>query len=69
MSSYIYIYGHVCVCVCMYIYICIYVCVCVCVYIYIYLWASLVARMVKNPPAMWRPGFDPWIGKIPWRRA
>ena len=28
--------------------------------------------MVKNPPAvqeMQRPGFDPWIGKIPWRRA
>ena len=19
----------------------------------------------KNPPAMWRPGFDPWVGKIP----
>ena len=26
--------------------------------------ASLVAQMVKNPP-----GFDPWFGKIPWRRA
>ena len=25
--------------------------------------------MVKNPPAMQRPGFDPWVGKIPWRRA
>ena len=25
--------------------------------------------MVKNPPAMrQRPGFDPWVGKIPWRR-
>ena len=24
--------------------------------------------MVKNPPAMWRLGFDPWVGKIPWRR-
>ena len=23
----------------------------------------------KNPPAMWETGFDPWIGKIPWRRA
>ena len=22
-----------------------------------------------KPPAMWRPGFDPWVGKIPWRRA
>jgi len=25
--------------------------------------------VVKNPPAMRRPGFDPWVGKIPWRRA
>ena len=24
--------------------------------------ASLVAQMVKNP------GFNPWVGKIPWRR-
>jgi len=30
--------------------------------------ASLVAQLVKNPPAVWRPGFDPWVGKIPWRR-
>ena len=29
---------------------------------------SLVAQMVKNLPAMGRPGFDPWVGKIPWRR-
>ena len=29
-----------------------------------YSWASLVAQLVKKPPAMW----DPWIGKIPWRR-
>jgi len=27
-----------------------------------------VTQLVKNPPAMWRPGFDPWGGKIPWRR-
>ena len=25
--------------------------------------------MVKNLPEMWeRPEFDPWVGKIPWRR-
>ena len=24
--------------------------------------------MVKNLPAIRRPGFDPWVGKIPWRR-
>ena len=23
--------------------------------------------MVKNLPAMWRPWFDPWLGKISWR--
>ena len=25
-----------------------------------------LAQLVKNPPAM--PGFDAWVGKIPWRR-
>ena len=30
--------------------------------------ASLVAQLVKYPPAMQRPGFDPWVGKIPRRR-
>ena len=34
-----------------------------------YSWASLVAQMVKNPPAKRRAGFKPWVGKIPWRRA
>ena len=29
---------------------------------------SLVAQMVKSLPAMWETGFDPWVGKIPWRR-
>ena len=24
--------------------------------------------MVKNLPARWRPGFDPWVGKILWRK-
>ena len=37
-------------------------------YLHQYSWASLVAQLVKNPPAIWRPGFDPWFGKIPWRR-
>ena len=27
-----------------------------------------MAQLVKNPPAIGRPGFDPWVGKIPWRR-
>ena len=33
-----------------------------------YSWASLVAQLVKSLPAMREPGFDPWVGKIPWRR-
>ena len=33
-----------------------------------YSWASLVAQMVKNLPAMRETGFDPCVGKIPWRR-
>ena len=32
-------------------------------------WVSLVAQMVKNLSVMQRPGFDTWVGKIPWRRA
>jgi len=32
-------------------------------------WASLMAQLVKNLPAMWKvPEFDPWVGEIPWRR-
>ena len=30
--------------------------------------ASLVAQLVKNSPAMQETRFDPWIGKIPWRK-
>ena len=32
-------------------------------------WASLVAQMVKNPPAMWETWVRSLIGKIPWKRA
>ena len=31
-----------------------------------YSWASLVAQLVCLQCR--RPGFDPWVGKIPWRR-
>ena len=24
--------------------------------------------MVKNLPAIWETGFNPWAGKIPWRK-
>ena len=27
-----------------------------------------VAYLVKNPLQCRRPGFDPWVGKIPWRK-
>ena len=30
--------------------------------------ASLVAQVIKNLPAMQETGFDPWVGKITWRR-
>ena len=33
-----------------------------------YSWASLVAQLVKICLQCERPGFDPWVGKIPWRR-
>ena len=32
-------------------------------------WAFLVAQTVRNPLALGRPGFNPWVGKIPWRRT
>ena len=34
-----------------------------------YTWASLVAQLVKIHLQCRRPGFNPWVGKIPWRRA
>ena len=34
-----------------------------------YSWASLVAQTVKNCLQCGRPGFNPWAGTIPWRRA
>ena len=30
--------------------------------------ASLIALLVKNPLQCGRPVFDPWVGKICWRR-
>ena len=30
--------------------------------------SSLVAHLVNHLPASRRPGFDSWVGKIPWRR-
>ena len=30
---------------------------------------SLVAQMVKNPPAMWETWGRSWVGRIPWSRA
>ena len=33
------------------------------------LWDSQVAQWEKNPPAMQETWFNPWVWKIPWRRA
>ena len=33
-----------------------------------YSWDSLVTRLAKNRLQCGRPGFNPWVGKIPWRR-
>ena len=33
-----------------------------------YSWASLVAQLVKNLPAMQETWFDSWVRKILWRR-
>ena len=37
--------------------------------LYFLIWVSLVAQLVKNLLQCGRPGFDPWVGKIHWRRA
>ena len=34
----------------------------------IYFGASLIAQLVRNCLQCGRPGFDPWVRKIPWRR-
>ena len=31
-------------------------------------WTSLVAQLVKNPPAMQEPPMSSWVGKICWKR-
>ena len=36
---------------------------------YTYYWASQVALGAKNLPANAGHRFDPWVGKIPWRRT
>ena len=30
--------------------------------------ASLEAQLVKNLPTIGRPGFNPWVRKVPWRK-
>ena len=34
----------------------------------IYWWASLVVQRLKNLHAVQEAGFNPWVGKTPWRR-
>ena len=33
-----------------------------------YSWPSLMAQVVESSLQCGRPGFNPWVGKIPWRR-
>ena len=33
-----------------------------------YSWASLVAQLIKNLPAMWETWVPSLVGKVPWRR-
>ena len=50
-----------------------YICITEYRYVYRYIWASQVALVIKNLPFnggdVRDAGFDPWVGKIPWRRA
>ena len=39
------------------------------IYSSMYLMGFPIAQLVQNPPAIRRPGFHPWVGKFPWRRA
>ena len=34
-----------------------------------YSWASLTAQLVQDSLQCARPRFEPWVGKIPWRRG
>ena len=36
--------------------------------LYLHVWASLIAQLVKNPPAMQETLVDSWVGEICWRR-
>ena len=45
------------------IYMCVCVCVCMYVYIYIYIYIGIYIHLQCRTPR-----FDPWFGKIPWRR-
>ena len=39
-----------------------------CFKVKLFLKTSLIAQLVKNLPARWRPRFDSWVGKIRWRK-
>ena len=53
------------VCVCVFcVYVCVCVCVCVCIYVFFCVHGKESACQCKSHR---RRGFDPWVGKIPWR--
>ena len=41
---------------------------CIVLYCIVLYWASLIAQLVKNPPATQETQLDSWVGKIHWRR-
>ena len=43
--------------------LCVYICI-----LFHLLWASVIAHLVKNPPAIQETQFNSWVGKISWRR-
>ena len=81
LSMWVYIYTHIYVYI---FFLCIFLCISLYLPLYIYFlyilfiyhiflyWAFLVAQRLRiclQCRIHRRPGFDPWVGKIPWRRA
>jgi len=68
-----------CVPVCMCVCVCARMCVCACVCVWCLVeyekssqrlyWVHVFQGDSKNLPAFRRPGANPWVGKITWRRA
>ena len=42
--------------------------ICIHIYMFIFICGFPMAQVVRICPQCGRPRFDPWVGKIPWRR-